>query len=340
MVVLAWVTQHPSKWKTFVSNRVTEIQSRIPAASWRHVSTYDNPADCASRGLPGSQLASNTLWWHGPAWLCCSRSEWPTSISLASIECALEQSETRTTHLAKPREIWDLSVRFSSWPRLLRVTAYVMRFISRIRTRILSIEGESQSSSFIRAGEIHTARTFWLTQIQRELFPLERDALFNNRPLSSRSALLSLNPFVDECKLIRVGGRLSRAPISLQKRHPIILASHPLVHLIVHHAHLRALHAGTQLTLSTRILAHSRSQHSESSHNSMRRLRSRKGSRPYTTHGRFAFCSSLPSLACIFKLWARLCGSDSSPRCVRPRGDISQGVHSRFYMHGYACDTP
>jgi len=340
MVVLAWVTQHPSKWKTFVSNRVTEIQSRIPAASWRHVSTHDNPADCASRGIPGSQLASNTLWWHGPAWLCCSRSEWPTPISLPSIECSLEQNETRTMHLSKPRKIWDLSVRFSSWPRLLRVTAYVMRFISRIRTRILSLEEDSQSSSFICASEIRTARTFWLTQIQREVFPLERDALFNNRPLSSRSALLSLNPFVDEFKIIRVGGRLSRAPIPLQKRHPIILASHvgALNRSTRSPARSSRGHTADALNIAPRILAHSRSQHSESSHSSMRRLRSRKGSYPYTTHGRFAFSSSLPSLARISKLRARLCGPDSSPRSVRPRGDISQGVHSRFYMHGYACN--
>jgi len=60
-VVLAWVTQHPAKWKTFVANRVAEIQNRVPRASWRHVSTDENPADCASRGILGGQLASRTL---------------------------------------------------------------------------------------------------------------------------------------------------------------------------------------------------------------------------------------------------------------------------------------
>ncbi|XP_011171556.3 uncharacterized protein LOC105204198 [Solenopsis invicta] len=66
-VVLAWVTQHPSKWKTFISNRVAEIQTRLPSASWRYVPTDENPADCASRGVSGSQLVSHPLWWHGPA---------------------------------------------------------------------------------------------------------------------------------------------------------------------------------------------------------------------------------------------------------------------------------
>ncbi|XP_067205358.1 uncharacterized protein [Linepithema humile] len=52
-------------------------------------------------------------------------------------------------------------------------------------------------------------------------------------------------------KLIRVGGRLSNALIALPRKHPVILASHPLVTLLAHHAHLRSLHAGTQFTLAT-----------------------------------------------------------------------------------------
>ncbi|XP_012217595.2 uncharacterized protein [Linepithema humile] len=68
-VVLAWINQHPFKWKTFVSNRVSEVQSRLPSASWRHVPTADNPADCASRGISGNLLLSHHLWWQGPAWL-------------------------------------------------------------------------------------------------------------------------------------------------------------------------------------------------------------------------------------------------------------------------------
>jgi len=82
-VVLAWVTQHPAKWKTFVANRVAEIQNRVPRASWRHVSTDENPADCASRGILGGQLASRELWWHGPAWLRLADADWPTPVILS-----------------------------------------------------------------------------------------------------------------------------------------------------------------------------------------------------------------------------------------------------------------
>ncbi|XP_011685182.1 PREDICTED: uncharacterized protein LOC105448357 [Wasmannia auropunctata] len=61
-VVLAWLNQDPSKWRTFVTHRVSAVQALVPKASWRHVPTRDNPADCASRGILGSDIGSNELW--------------------------------------------------------------------------------------------------------------------------------------------------------------------------------------------------------------------------------------------------------------------------------------
>jgi len=61
-VTLAWLNKHPSSWKTFVAHRVTEVQTRLPDGVWHHVSTTDNPADCASRGLLGTELESHESW--------------------------------------------------------------------------------------------------------------------------------------------------------------------------------------------------------------------------------------------------------------------------------------
>ena len=61
-VVLDWLKAHPSKWQVFVANRVSEIQSTFPSASWRHVVSADNPADPASRGMYPYQLHTLELW--------------------------------------------------------------------------------------------------------------------------------------------------------------------------------------------------------------------------------------------------------------------------------------
>lgn len=42
MIVLAWIKGPPCKWKTFVANRVSEIQSLTNISDWFHVSSGDN----------------------------------------------------------------------------------------------------------------------------------------------------------------------------------------------------------------------------------------------------------------------------------------------------------
>ncbi|XP_070165624.1 uncharacterized protein [Polyergus mexicanus] len=61
--------RHPSKWKTYVANRVVEIQRLTPEAHWNYLPGDNNPADCASRGLYPSDLEAHQLWWEGPIFL-------------------------------------------------------------------------------------------------------------------------------------------------------------------------------------------------------------------------------------------------------------------------------
>lgn len=65
-ITLAWLKKHPSNWKTFVANRVTEIQTTLTHAKWGHISSKQNPADCASRGIDATSLKEHPLWWSGP----------------------------------------------------------------------------------------------------------------------------------------------------------------------------------------------------------------------------------------------------------------------------------
>ncbi|XP_032690349.1 uncharacterized protein LOC116853391 [Odontomachus brunneus] len=89
-IVLAWLRQHPSRWRTYVANRVAEVQGRLPGVEWRHIATADNPADCASRGLLGGELLSHPLWWQGPSWLTLSSDLWPTDSEELPADAPLE----------------------------------------------------------------------------------------------------------------------------------------------------------------------------------------------------------------------------------------------------------
>ncbi|XP_068158173.1 uncharacterized protein [Drosophila tropicalis] len=119
--------------------------------------------------------------------------------------------------------------------------AYILRFATkRISTpstvRLTNDELLSVERALIRTSQ----RREYLTEIR---------ALGEGRPLPSSSALLNLNPFLDQHGLLRSCGRL-RAAESLRydERHPILLPySTNFTRLLIELAHRFTLHGANQL---------------------------------------------------------------------------------------------
>ncbi|XP_046145628.1 uncharacterized protein LOC114881980 [Osmia bicornis bicornis] len=250
-VVLAWLKQHPATWNTFVANRVSEVQTRLPRVTWKHVRSQDNPADCASRGICASDLAVHKLWWSGPEWLSRPSVFWPDMESSNTDrpdarEIALSESRKSHVHHASPLSEWDLPSQFSSWTRLCRVTAYILRFTQRTRKRLVALPPNARS---LTADEIRDASLFWMSYVQKHHFSAELKFLTNSVPLPRSSSLISLHPVIGRDSLIRLGGRLEHSALSYDEKHPIILPKHRVSELLIDHAHKRTLHGGVQLTL-------------------------------------------------------------------------------------------
>ena len=68
-IVLHWLSGNPRRFKTYVGNRVSVIVDKIAPERWNHVSSCDNPADCALRGILPTEVVKHDLWWNGPSWL-------------------------------------------------------------------------------------------------------------------------------------------------------------------------------------------------------------------------------------------------------------------------------
>ncbi|XP_039287856.1 uncharacterized protein LOC120352199 [Nilaparvata lugens] len=84
-VALYWIQAPPSRWTTFVSNRVSKIQD-CNVQQWKHVSGSENPSDCLSRGLTPAELVSHKLWWNGPTWLGKAENSWPVKVDFVEVE--------------------------------------------------------------------------------------------------------------------------------------------------------------------------------------------------------------------------------------------------------------
>lgn len=243
-VVLGWLRGNPSKFKTFVANRVGEILEISNSSSWRYVPTAENPADLISRGVNPSQLEGSELWWYGPSFLSNEEAKWPRLKEVQTI--TLPETKVTKTLIALIYEpIIDFN-RFSKFVRLQRTMCYVRRFINNIKNSNL------RRSGTLTVEELKDSFNYLCFIAQQQSFYSEFKTLANNKTLSTKSKILSLSPFIDDkTNLIRVGGRIVTSQCSYDKIHPILLDSkHHLCKLIFEHEHVRNLHAGPQLLLS------------------------------------------------------------------------------------------
>ena len=74
--VLGYIANEDKRFHTFVANCVTAIHEVTSPPQWKHVSTKQNPADDASRGLTAEALLKNKRWIQGPDFLWKSEGAW------------------------------------------------------------------------------------------------------------------------------------------------------------------------------------------------------------------------------------------------------------------------
>ncbi|KAJ8976397.1 hypothetical protein NQ317_003947 [Molorchus minor] len=98
----------------------------------------------------------------------------------------------------------------------------------------------------LKVNELRNALIFIIKVTQINSFSYELSQLKGKQPISNAS-IASLNPFIDQDELLRVGGRLSNANIPFNQKYPILLpAKNHVVTLLLRKEHLRLYHAGAQ----------------------------------------------------------------------------------------------
>ena len=69
MSTIRYISNTTSRFKVFVANRLSIIHEVTDAEDWHYVSTKENPADLASRGISPHDTTSLSRWLNGPAFL-------------------------------------------------------------------------------------------------------------------------------------------------------------------------------------------------------------------------------------------------------------------------------
>ncbi|XP_055633267.1 uncharacterized protein LOC129773651 [Toxorhynchites rutilus septentrionalis] len=250
--VLHWLESSPSRWKTFVANRVAMIQEATESCHWNHVSGTSNPADPLSRGVNPIDLKQLPIWWNGPNWLSLPPSDWPVNEMPSLDPHWMSEAKTNVTMIATLKSNFSdkLFSRYSCFSKLRRSIAYWMRYFRALKAAVkkTTIEPfETLTTDDLRDADIALSRL-----AQRESFPEEMSNLISGERIPTSSALKWLQPKVSKEGVIRVGGRLGNAPVSEDVKFPIVLSSkHRLSVLLAKYYHHMLLDAGPQLMLSS-----------------------------------------------------------------------------------------
>ncbi|XP_054706953.1 uncharacterized protein LOC129216761 [Uloborus diversus] len=242
-VVLCWI-KNSGTWKTFVRNRVKEIHLSSSKEEWNFVPSQMNIADIASRGCNAQTLFS-LCWWEGPIWLK-NRACWPDTqdfdlsdgLELAS----REKIPTVTTNIT----LNDLESNFLEWSKrisrfstIIRILAYVKRFIYNIKSAV-----HGKRNNLLRG---HLSREE-LSKSELEIFRLiQKETFVKNHRLIPANFVVNF----DSDGLLRVETKLYSTDNEDYFRKPILLPDkHELVCKLIEDTHRTYNHAGVQTLVS------------------------------------------------------------------------------------------
>ena len=261
MIVLRYIFSETRRFVTFVANRIAVIREGSKPSQWRHVRSEANPADLATRGIKASETEKLEVWKHGPDFLWKGSEEWPQQPAdlhqeLSDQDEGVKKEKITINACTEKEDFRDtLFERYSMWEKLRRVVAWVTRaahILLQLRTKsVASTVSPAKSEEKIPhllLSDVEESERRIVKNVQNQTFPEELSS-----PNLSKSPLAKLKPFVDD-GVLRVGGRLDRADLSYDAKHPMILPGrHRVTEMIILHYHFANGHVGPyQLLAETR----------------------------------------------------------------------------------------
>ena len=256
--VLHYITCEARRFKTYVANRLNIIHELSSPSQWRHISTKLNPADYASRGIHPNEEIKFKTWLEGPDFLYKPEREWPegilhTVINHNEAELKREFQVHVLTQSCEPLN--KLIDKHSMWTKLQRAVAWLIRYKEYCVSRFMQKKSlEDVKRGELSPDELNLATNVIMRHVQQKAYPAEMDKLnkCNSQEyaqINQASTLVKLTPIIKD-GVMRVGGRIDRAPIGYESRHPIILPNqHHLTTLIIRHHHTVSKHAGPMQVL-------------------------------------------------------------------------------------------
>ena len=130
--------------------------------------------------------------------------------------------------------------KYSSYQKLLRITAYALRLLPSHEFYRNAV------GSIIDSTELDEAECHLQYLVQGESFNADRKDFLENKPVKRSSRIAPFSPFIGPNRLMRSAGRIKwLVAVDFDVKHPIILhARHAFVKLFLRHTHVKHHHQG------------------------------------------------------------------------------------------------
>ncbi len=208
------------------------------------MSTPRPPRQITLPGLRPTDTRGVEQWINGPDFLRCDEGEWPVRPKEIKVlpDDALEWKKDVSVYESRLQQVDPLDSlvqHYSSWYRLLKALAWLVRFSNHLQASHRATNPSSgvltpdvstgAGTSPLSVAELQRAKTRLFRYVQRLSFPQEVACLESGSSSSppskaaikKSSKLSNLSPFMGKDGVLRVGGRLERAELSFDAKHPI-----------------------------------------------------------------------------------------------------------------------
>ena len=252
-ITISWMKSNKVK-TSYVCQRKENILKLCPNAEINHISGMENPSDLLTRGISASKFNENSLWFNGPNFIknlehvnCITTADPALDTECEIVSNLTTECEIVSNLITERSEPVIEVAKYSSYSKALRITAYVLKFISKIKRKT------SHENCCIRrkicTNHLKEAEKILVKTYQQFHFGSVFD-FFEGTCKSKPSIVNQLRLFLDD-GLIKCDGRIQNSNVPECTKFPILLPSKSdLTNLIVIHNHRMSLHAGVNHLLA------------------------------------------------------------------------------------------
>ena len=197
------------------------------------------------------ELTLGSRWMTGPEYLQSPPQRWPPDVKPAvadsspSIELKGEFVATAVSSECVRNAALPDPSRFSSWMRLVRATAWVLRFVKILKHRALRTSAPPPEE--LVPEELESAERLWWQQVQADCFPAEVRSIESGKPVDKDSRLSHLSLVLTD-GVVRHHSRLvNSSDLPDMVKQPVVLdPSHPFTRLLIAWYHVASCHQGQE----------------------------------------------------------------------------------------------